>query len=271
LAVSGVCCGFCCASHVRALLARHGKNSVLATAIGSDRKGKISIVIYIIAIVFAFVHSLFACALYVLVAVIWLVPDRRIENKLTFSPSEGEKVQERSLKMKKCPDCERELDRHMIACQYCGEVEESRKKEKHLVKFSDPKALINYFVEEVINKKNLKACDIFVAKDFIEHVPLPGQRQGREGLKEAVGMLHTAFPDLRWKVEEQMAEGEKVVSRFTWTGTQRGAFLGILPTGKKVKVWGVVIDVVRRGQFAESRIIMDTPGLLEQLGVITGS
>jgi hypothetical protein len=69
-------------------------------------------------------------------------------------------------------------------------------------------------------------------------------------------------------VDEQVAEGERVVSRFTWTGTHRGSFLGILPTGKRVKVWGVVIDVVRDGQLSESRIIMDTFGLLQQLGAI---
>jgi predicted ester cyclase len=78
----------------------------------------------------------------------------------------------------------------------------------------------------------------------------------------------TAFPDIRWTLEEQIAEGEKVVSRFTMTGTHRGDFLGIHPTGKSVKVWGVVIDVVRDGNFAESRIIMDTLGLMQQLGMI---
>ena len=65
-------------------------------------------------------------------------------------------------------------------------------------------------------------------------------------------------------MQEQVAEGEKVVTRFTWTGTHRGAFLGIAPTGRR----GDVIDVVRRGRFAESRIIMDTLGLMQQLGVL---
>lgn len=74
--------------------------------------------------------------------------------------------------------------------------------------------------------------------------------------------------DIQWILEEQIAEGEKVVSRFTMTGTHDGDFLGISPTGKSVKVWGVVIDVVRDGKFAESRIIMDTMGLMQQLGTI---
>jgi len=64
---------------VRALLSLHGLESVLATALGSDFKGKISILIYLVAIPLAFVRSWLACALYVFVAIMWLVPDRRIE------------------------------------------------------------------------------------------------------------------------------------------------------------------------------------------------
>jgi uncharacterized membrane protein len=67
---------------VRALLARHGEDSVLATAVNSDFKGKISVVIYVLAIPLAFVSTWLAGGLYVLVAIIWLVPDRRIENLL---------------------------------------------------------------------------------------------------------------------------------------------------------------------------------------------
>ncbi len=66
----------------RSLIALHGRESVLATALGRDFKGKVSMVIYLVAIPLAFVASWMACALYVLVAVIWLVPDRRIEKTL---------------------------------------------------------------------------------------------------------------------------------------------------------------------------------------------
>ena len=66
----------------RALIALHGRDSVLATAVGRDFKGKVSVVIYAAAIPLAFVNSWFACGLYVLVAVMWLIPDRRIEKTL---------------------------------------------------------------------------------------------------------------------------------------------------------------------------------------------
>ena len=130
------------------------------------------------------------------------------------------------------------------------------------------KKFMNYFIEEVINNKNLDAANDLVAEDFIEEIPFPGQGPGRAGLKFALQSMFTGFPDMTWTVQEQIAEGEKVVTRFTWTGTHKGDFMGIPPTEKTVEVWGVVIDVVRNGLFAESRIIMDTVSLLQQLGIM---
>jgi steroid delta-isomerase-like uncharacterized protein len=130
------------------------------------------------------------------------------------------------------------------------------------------KKFMNYFIEEVINKKNLNAANDLVSDDFTEHVPFPGQGPGREGLKFVLNSMFTGFPDMNWTVNEQIAEAEKIVTRFTWTGTHKGVFMGIPPTNKRVEVWGVVIDVVRNSLFSESRIIMDTIGLLQQLGVM---
>lgn len=133
------------------------------------------------------------------------------------------------------------------------------------------KQFMQRFVERAINQKDINAMDELVAADFLEHVPLPGQGPGREGLKDAISSLVSAFPDLHWTIDEQIGEGEKVVSRFRMTGTHDGEFLGIAATGRPVDVWGVVIDVVRDEKFAESRIIMDTLGLMQQLGVIPPS
>lgn len=130
------------------------------------------------------------------------------------------------------------------------------------------KQFMGRFVAEVINQKNLAAIDEMVVEDFVEHIPFPGQGPGREGLKDAVTALLTGFPDMRWTIDEQIAEGETVVSRFTMYGTHQGPFMGIPATGKSIAVWGVVIDCVRNGKFAESRIILDTVTLLQQLGVM---
>jgi len=129
-------------------------------------------------------------------------------------------------------------------------------------------AVVARFIEEVINQGQLNTADEIVAEDFIELDPLPGQRQGREGLKEIIAMLRTAFPDIHWVTEETISAGEKVVTRFTWTGSHRGPFLGVPPTSKPVRVKGVVIDRVVSGKMTESRILMDTLGLMQQLGVV---
>jgi len=129
-------------------------------------------------------------------------------------------------------------------------------------------SVLNRFVEEVINQGRLDACDEIVDENFIELDPLPGQQQGREGLKAVIAMMRAAFPDIHWVLDEVIAAGDKVVSRFTWTGTHRGTFLGIPPTGKSVRVKGVVIDRLRDGKMADSRILMDSLGMMQQLGVV---
>jgi len=136
---------------------------------------------------------------------------------------------------------------------------------------SGNRAVVQRFLEEVINQGRLEQANEIVAEDFVELDPLPGQRQGREGLKEVIGMLRTAFPDMHWVVEEMIAEGEKVVTRFTWTGTQQGTFMGIPATGRNVVVKGVVIDRIVGGMMTDSRILMDTMGMMQQLGVIPGA
>ena len=129
-------------------------------------------------------------------------------------------------------------------------------------------AVLSRFMEEVINQGRLDVCDEIVAEDFVELDPLPGQQQGREGLKDVIAMLRAAFPDIHWVPEETIAAGDKVVTRFTWTGTHRGPFLGIPATGKSVIVKGVVIDRLSGGKMADSRILMDSLGMMQQLGVI---
>ncbi len=73
---------------------------------------------------------------------------------------------------------------------------------------------------------------------------------------------------MHWTVQEQIAEGDKVVSRFEWTGTHRGTFLGVPATDRTVTVWGMVIDRLDGGKIKDTRIIMDTLGLMMQLGVV---
>jgi steroid delta-isomerase-like uncharacterized protein len=124
------------------------------------------------------------------------------------------------------------------------------------------KVVIGRFIEEVINQNRMNRADDLVVEDFVELDPFPGQRQGREGLKEA------AFPDIHWMIDEMVAEGDTVVTRFTWTGTHRSTFLGVPATGRSVTVKGVVIDQLAGGKMNESRLLMDSLGMMQQLGVV---
>jgi steroid delta-isomerase-like uncharacterized protein len=132
------------------------------------------------------------------------------------------------------------------------------------------RAVIQRFIEEVLNQQKLAVAKEIVAENFVELDPFPGQGPGRQGLKDVLAVFIAGFPDMHWTIEEQIAEGDKVMTRFTWTGSQQGAFMGIPATGKQVKVKGVVIDRVVDGWMVDSRILMDTMGMLQQLGVLPG-
>lgn len=129
------------------------------------------------------------------------------------------------------------------------------------------KAVLARFVD-FINNGDTTIVDEFVAPDFVELDPLPGQAQGSEGLKEVILMIRSAFPDIVWQVTEEVAEGDSVASRFVWTGTHLGSFLGIPASGNKVTMHGMVFDKIVNGKMAESRILMDSMQLLTQLGAI---
>lgn len=134
----------------------------------------------------------------------------------------------------------------------------------------DNAAVVRRFVDEVITRGEIERTGEFAWEDVVEQVPLPGQGPGLAGLKDILRAMRAGFPDLVFSIEEQISQGDKVASRFTWTGTHQGAFLGIPATGKPVRVWGVVIDRLVEGRIKETRIIMDTMGMMMQLGVMGG-
>jgi steroid delta-isomerase-like uncharacterized protein len=134
----------------------------------------------------------------------------------------------------------------------------------------DTKAIDLRFVEEVLNGHDLDVLPDLVAEDFLEQNPPPGQGPGREGLRLFLAQMFEAFPDLRWRVEEMVAEGDRVAAWSTWSGTHRGAFAGVPATGRSVSVEAWTIDRFRDGRMVESRIIMDVMGLMQQLGVVPG-
>jgi steroid delta-isomerase-like uncharacterized protein len=131
----------------------------------------------------------------------------------------------------------------------------------------DHAAVVRRFATEVITQGQMDLAAQFVSEDVVEQVPFPGQGPGLEGLKDTLRGMRAAFPDLNFSIEEQVSEGDKVASRFEWTGTHHGEFLGVPATGRQVRVWGIVIDRLEEGRIKETRIIMDIVGLMAQLGV----
>ena len=89
-----------------------------------------------------------------------------------------------------------------------------------------------------------------------------------EQYKQLVTMYFSAFPDLHLTIEDQIAEGDKVVTRWTARGTHQGPFMGIPPTGKRAVVTGIAIDRFANGKFVENWNNGDDLGLLQQLGVV---
>ena len=130
------------------------------------------------------------------------------------------------------------------------------------------KALYRRFVDEIVNSKNLNAIDDLMTVDMIEHSPIPGQAPGREGMKNIMTMIMAAFPDMHSSIDLLVAEGDIVVGRMTTTGTHRGDFMGISPTGKQVKFTEIHIVRIANGKAIEHWGNSDDMGMMQQLGVI---
>jgi steroid delta-isomerase-like uncharacterized protein len=130
------------------------------------------------------------------------------------------------------------------------------------------KARISEFIDRVLTAGEVDATGDYFHSDMVEEVPFPGQGPGLDGLKETLIRIRRAFPDSQWKVEEQIAEDNKVLTRFLWSGTHQGEFLGIPATNRAIRVWGMVIDRFEDRKVKSTRILLDTLSMMQQLGVL---
>ena len=131
---------------------------------------------------------------------------------------------------------------------------------------ADNKATVRRFIGQALNAGDLAVVDELVATDYVLHVT--PEVRGREGMKQFITEYRAAFPDYTCTIEDQVAEGEKVVTRWTVRGTQHGQLMGIPPTGKQVTLPGVVVDRLSNGHLVESWMQADALGMLQQLGVV---
>ena len=115
---------------------------------------------------------------------------------------------------------------------------------------------------------DLEAAAQYLAPDWVGHHAGLGDAQGVDGFKRIAGAYLRAFPDLAITIHDAVADGEKVVRRVSFTGTQQGVFLGVPPTGRQIRVEGTVILRITGGKIAEEWVTENLLGLLQQLGAI---
>ncbi len=131
-----------------------------------------------------------------------------------------------------------------------------------------PKEIVTRVIEEALNRGDLRAVDEFVGADALDHEELPVRTGSVRGdLKTWFARLRGAFPDYHSTIEDLVAEGDRVVVRQTVTGTHRGAFMGIEPTGRRVRFEAIDIFRVRDGRIVEHWGLSDSAALAAQLGV----
>lgn len=124
---------------------------------------------------------------------------------------------------------------------------------------------------EIFNENKLDIADAIHTADYTNHDPYAppgGYGRGPQATKNVVTLYRTAFPNIHFTIEDQVAEGDKVVTRWTARGTNTGSLNGMPPTGGSAVVTGISIERYENGKIAESHVNFDLLGLLQQIGAI---
>lgn len=128
------------------------------------------------------------------------------------------------------------------------------------------KALVRRFLDELWNRSNFAVVDELLARDYDGHSSTV--IRGPEGAVAFIPVLRTAFPDCRFEVLDQIAEGDKVTTRWKMVGTHEGPFQGVPPSGKRVAMTGITIFRLADGKLVDGWTNEDLLGLLEQIGAL---
>ena len=142
-----------------------------------------------------------------------------------------------------------------------------RKRYREYIMTSKDRESIVRFYEEAFNGGNANVIRELVTPDHISHLPT-GDHYGPEGVRIDISCFRTAFPDLKFEIEEVIEAPERVIYRFIARGTHDGPFMGVPASGRRVEVQGIGIDRVADGKCVERWVQYDSAGLLQQLGVI---
>jgi steroid delta-isomerase-like uncharacterized protein len=121
---------------------------------------------------------------------------------------------------------------------------------------------------EVLNQRSIDLLDELAVEDYVEHDPFPGQGNGLADLKAHFAGFFAAFNPLQFTIEDVIAEGNKVVVRWTNAGTDSGGFMGMPATGREFGITGIDIHVVPDGKLAQQWHLVDLLAQMQQLGLI---
>ena len=158
--------------------------------------------------------------------------------------------------------------KYQINSIYC--INEILEKGENKMSAEENKAILRYkHIDELFNKGNLSIADEIISPDYVYygHGGLE-EDKGIEGVKRLVTMFRTAFPDGHFTIDDMVAEGDKVVVRYTVTGTHKGEYMGIAPTGKKINMKSAIFYRFAGGKQVEAWHISDRLGMMQQLGVV---
>lgn len=126
------------------------------------------------------------------------------------------------------------------------------------------KQVIRRLYEECINTGELERLDALVSPDYIG----PQGEQGPDGFRDTIRSLQAGVPDIRFTIDELLAEGDGVAVRWTWRGTHTGTLRGLAPSQKHVENPGVAIYRLKQGQIVRAALQTDRLGLLQQIGLV---
>jgi steroid delta-isomerase-like uncharacterized protein len=131
------------------------------------------------------------------------------------------------------------------------------------------KAIVRRLFAELWNTGNLSVADEIFTPNYTHHDPsTPDFGRGPESEKKRATLYRTAFPDIHLTIEDVIAEGETVMTRWSCRGTHKGELNGFAPTGKQITVSGVTVARISNGKIAEGYVNWDAQGLMQQLGEV---
>jgi steroid delta-isomerase-like uncharacterized protein len=135
---------------------------------------------------------------------------------------------------------------------------------------ADNKSIVRRLYEEVWNERKMEVLKELISPSHALHEPTntSGSKIGPEAYKRTINQFLTAFPDLRFAIEDTVSENDKVVACWTISGTHKGEYLGIPATDQKISIEGITVHHVAGGKIMDSFANWDALGLMQQLGVV---